>query len=153
MMGANIVPEMSVSTCNQLTRLCAWEEFIEFSRCEASNFIHFLLFLTEKIKCQIGNEGPIQIYQPHLEDFLSSVGYHRVPEAAAMQQVIWFLPIMYMLTGTNAAVSKTFQLAHALLTSEQAHNSTKCLASIEALERSGSKQKQNDISHVQMILF
>jgi hypothetical protein len=26
--GTEIVPEMSVSTCNQLTRLCAWEDFI-----------------------------------------------------------------------------------------------------------------------------
>jgi hypothetical protein len=35
MMGTEIVPETSVSTCNQLTRLCAREYFIEFSRRES----------------------------------------------------------------------------------------------------------------------
>jgi hypothetical protein len=34
MMGAEMVPETSVSSCNQLTRLCAREDFIEFSRHE-----------------------------------------------------------------------------------------------------------------------
>jgi hypothetical protein len=32
MMGTEIVPETSVSSCNQLTRLCARGAFIEFSR-------------------------------------------------------------------------------------------------------------------------
>jgi hypothetical protein len=32
MMGTEIVPETLVSTCNQLTWLCAQEDFIEFSR-------------------------------------------------------------------------------------------------------------------------
>jgi hypothetical protein len=35
MMGTEIVPETSVSTCNQLTQLCAREDFIEFSRRES----------------------------------------------------------------------------------------------------------------------
>jgi hypothetical protein len=35
MMGTEIVPETSVSTCNQLTRLCAREDFIEFSHRES----------------------------------------------------------------------------------------------------------------------
>jgi hypothetical protein len=35
MMGPEMVPEMSVSSCNQLTRLCAREDFIEFSRRES----------------------------------------------------------------------------------------------------------------------
>jgi hypothetical protein len=30
MMGIEIVPEALVSTCNQLTQLCAREDFIEF---------------------------------------------------------------------------------------------------------------------------
>jgi hypothetical protein len=32
MMGTEMVPETSVYSCNQLTRLCAREDFIEFSR-------------------------------------------------------------------------------------------------------------------------
>jgi hypothetical protein len=35
MMGTEIVPETSVSSCNQLTRLCAREDFTEFSRRES----------------------------------------------------------------------------------------------------------------------
>jgi hypothetical protein len=35
MMGTEIVPETSVSTCNQLMRLCAQEDFTEFSRRES----------------------------------------------------------------------------------------------------------------------
>jgi hypothetical protein len=38
-----IVPETSVFTCNQLTRLCAREDFIEFSRRE-----NFKLYLTKE---------------------------------------------------------------------------------------------------------
>jgi hypothetical protein len=35
MMATEIVPEMPVSTCNQLTRLCAREDFVEFIHCES----------------------------------------------------------------------------------------------------------------------
>jgi hypothetical protein len=34
MMGTEIVPETSVSSCNKLARLCAREDFIQFSRRE-----------------------------------------------------------------------------------------------------------------------
>jgi hypothetical protein len=44
MMGTDIVPETSVSTCNQLTRLCAREDFIEFSRRESSELCHLYEF-------------------------------------------------------------------------------------------------------------
>jgi hypothetical protein len=45
MMGTEIVPETSVSTCNQLTWLCAREEFIEFSSLESFKLytVYFLL--------------------------------------------------------------------------------------------------------------
>jgi hypothetical protein len=33
-METEILPETSVSTCSQLTRLCGREDFTEFSRCE-----------------------------------------------------------------------------------------------------------------------
>jgi hypothetical protein len=36
-----MVPETSVSTCNQLTRLCAREDFIEFSRRESFKLHNF----------------------------------------------------------------------------------------------------------------
>jgi hypothetical protein len=36
-----IVPETSVSNCNQLTRLCAREDFIEFSRREGFKLYFF----------------------------------------------------------------------------------------------------------------
>jgi hypothetical protein len=35
MMGTEMVPETSVSSCYQLPRLCAREDFIEFSRRES----------------------------------------------------------------------------------------------------------------------
>jgi hypothetical protein len=34
-MGTEIVPETSISTCIQLMRLCAREDFIEFTGCVA----------------------------------------------------------------------------------------------------------------------
>jgi hypothetical protein len=43
-MGTEIVPETSVSTCNQLTRLCAREDFIEFSRRES-----FKLYIVRRL--------------------------------------------------------------------------------------------------------
>jgi hypothetical protein len=39
MMGTEIVPETLVSTCNQFTRLCAREDFIELVAAKASNYI------------------------------------------------------------------------------------------------------------------
>jgi hypothetical protein len=53
MMGTEIVPETSGSTCNQLTRLCARDDFVEFSRRESfksyitthRSGIHFQLIL------------------------------------------------------------------------------------------------------------
>jgi hypothetical protein len=35
MMGTEMIPETSVSSCNQLTQLCAREDFIEFRRHES----------------------------------------------------------------------------------------------------------------------
>jgi hypothetical protein len=47
MMGTEIVPETSVSTCNQLTRLCAREDFIEFSRRKIFKLYNFLNSLSK----------------------------------------------------------------------------------------------------------
>jgi hypothetical protein len=44
MMGTEIVPETSVSTRNQLTRLCAREDFIEFIRRESFK-LYFVFIL------------------------------------------------------------------------------------------------------------
>jgi hypothetical protein len=50
MMGTETVPETSVSICNQLTRLCAREDFIEFSRRESLKlYIRKISLLTDVI--------------------------------------------------------------------------------------------------------
>jgi hypothetical protein len=45
MMGTEMVPETSVSTCNQLTRLIAREDFIEFSCRESFKLYNNLIYL------------------------------------------------------------------------------------------------------------
>jgi hypothetical protein len=47
MMGTEVVPETSVSSCNQFTRLCAREDFIEFSRRESFKLYNFNFYFSE----------------------------------------------------------------------------------------------------------
>jgi hypothetical protein len=47
MIGTEIVPETSVYTWNQLTRLCARQDFIEFSRRESFKLYIELLFISK----------------------------------------------------------------------------------------------------------
>jgi hypothetical protein len=61
-MGTEIVPETLVSTCNQLTRLSAREDFIEFSRRESFKIICNSFYLSAKCKsvvnCWLRGVGP-----------------------------------------------------------------------------------------------
>jgi hypothetical protein len=72
MMGTEIVPETSVSTCNQLTRLCAREDFIavvtilyyKFSHCFA--WVRNLsLSLSEKYKIWVFENRVVRIKFGH----------------------------------------------------------------------------------------
>jgi hypothetical protein len=54
MMGTEMVPETSVSSCNQLTRLCAREDFIGFSHREIFK-LYKVMMMFDKMFCFISD--------------------------------------------------------------------------------------------------